>query len=161
MTTFSRTILLFAVLISTNAPRFATADDAPAPAPAETPAEATLAVHHADPVPIAADATPATVVETAPAPAPPADTTAISIDAIKSQATGDGKLSPEAKAEIIELCDKALSKITEAASLSAATASWKKELEEAGAELESLQTKPPVLDPGARAGDGPNAGRAA
>ena len=71
------------------------------------------------------------------------------IEELKQQATEVEQLSTEAKAEIIELCDKATAKLVEADAFVATTAKLQQELEDSASTLDSLQSKTDESEPAA------------
>ncbi len=88
-------------------------------------------------------------VEASPAPSIPptsSDAMAAAIEKIKRQATDAEQLTDETRAEIIELCDKAIVHLGEAETLAATTALLQKELDEAGTPVEALPGSAAIAD---------------
>ncbi len=72
--------------------------------------------------------------------------TAAEVNRLKQQANEAEQLTSEAKAEIVELCDKAAAKLDDATKLEASTIKLQQELETAATTLEALQSKEPQVD---------------
>ena len=75
------------------------------------------------------------------------DVTAAEIEKIKRQATEAEQLENETRAEITGICDKAITKLTEAEAFAATTALLRKELEDASSAIESTEDKTASTEP--------------
>ncbi len=91
----------------------------------------------------------ANAASVAPESQPPAPTeiTLEAVEKLRRQATEAAPLADATRAEIIDLCDKAIERLKETRQLSAATALLQKEIDEAGVAQQNLQSKPPEAEP--------------